>query len=665
MKKNLMRAALSLLASALLTLSFPACEAQASYVNTNLNTYVHDATEMQIGYAGQDMQFRVRVGYNNVNGMYNPKTDYISDVIVRLSNDQNYLRQDDDPGSGGESTKNPYDKEEEGDLYDAWRDGRKAGIDRVYGGNLTYPIDSGRYPFEINASTFAEETRFERLEVGQYEEVVFHVKVRADTPEGYFGIPVSFYYNVPPNFYPEYKTPMKVEYINVFIKKAGDVSAPSTLSSDGAFVVGEGQSTPAGTAPNVMEYGVAFRNRQQYPLYEVNVHIEPKLAEGYQLQPTARAKSSAVSGYPFHINDGNYDRIFSAVQPDETVTAAYSMAIMANAASGFYPLSYAVSYKLTPDAPLTYTEHYMSYVRIMNPSMEDDSDDLGEFNQNDREKARLIVDSFRTEPEKVFAGKPFELILNLKNASSTISASNILVSFESEKADNSSVFTAEGGANSLVINSLKSGDVKELRMRFDVRPGVDPRSYAITLNEKYDSPDFKNAEEKITLDIPVNQVARLSVSNFELLPEAITVGGESNVMFNVNNTGKVMLYNVEAVFEADSVRKTSAYLGNIKPGETGNVDVMLAGVAPTADDGTIPIHINYEDVNGNVFTEEQSCMLYVSDVPDMEDIPVPEEPAPAEKPFGRVLPLLGLAAAAAAGVIVWRKRKKKDPEENA
>ena len=42
------------------------------------------------------------------------------------------------------------------------------------------------------------------------------------------------------------------------------------------------------------------------------------------------------------------------------------------------------------------------------------------------------------------------------------------------------------------------------------------------------------------------------------MPDAISVGEESNVMFSINNTGKVMLYNVNAVFEADSIQKMSA-----------------------------------------------------------------------------------------------------------
>ena len=79
------------------------------------------------------------------------------------------------------------------------------------------------------------------------------------------------------------------------------------------------------------------------------------------------------------------------------------------------------------------------------------------------------------------------------------------------------------------------------------------------------------------------------------MPDAISVGEESNVMFSINNTGKVMLYNVNAVFEADSIQKNEAYVGNIEPGKSGNVDTMINGIAPTMDDGKVKLSITYED----------------------------------------------------------------------
>lgn len=656
--------ALELVLSLLLFFMIPPHLAHASYVNTNLNTFVHDANEVQIGYPGQDMNLSFRVGYNNTSGMKNPKTAEIQNVIVRLSNDQNYLKQDKDPDQNTTDQKNPYDKDEENELYDAWRAGQKSGIDKAYGGNSAFTVDAGNYPFEINATTFTEENRFASLKAGEYKTATLHVKVRADAKEGYYGVPVAFYYALPGSNTADFRGPMQVEFINVYIKAAGEVANPASATNDKSFAVGEGESTPVGSAPGVMNYSVKFRNQLSVPLYRVQIHMNTTLADGASLQATAQNKSQATTGFPFNLNDANYDRNFEKVQPNETLSADYSMAIMQNAANGYYPLSYTVSYKLTPDATVSYQETYVSYVRINNPSMVEqppaEDNKQGDFNPNDRQKARIILDGYRTEPEKVFAGQPFTLVLSVKNASGDIPASNILLSAESEKADNSSVFSTEAGSNSFVINSLKAGEAKELRLNLEASAGVDPRSYTITLNEKFDSPAFKNAEDKLTLDIPVFQVARYSISTPELSPDSIAVGKESNVMFNLNNTGRVMLYNVQVIFEADSIKKTSAYLGNIKSGDSGSVDAMLTGVAPTADDGSIKMTIQYEDVNGNVTSEEQNLTLTVTEpAPDMPETDADSEKKPEKKrsPIPFLLPPL-VAAAAGTGFYKFRKKKR-------
>ena len=657
--------ALEIALSLLLFFLIPPRLAHASYVNTNLNTFVHDANEVQVGYPGQDMNLRFRVGYNNTSGMKNPKTAAIQNVIVRLSNDQNYLKQDKDPDQNTTDQKNPYDKEDESDLYNAWRAGQKSGIDKAYGGNSAFTVDGGNYPFEINATTFTEENRFASLKAGEYKTVTLHVTVRADAKEGYYGVPVAFYYALPGSNTADFRGPMQVEFINVYIKAAGEVANPSTATGDKTFVLGEGQETPVGTAPGIINYSLKFRNQRKVPVYRVQVHMNTALADGASLQATAQNKSQASTGFPFNLNDANYDRNFESAQPDEVLNADYSMAIMQNAANGYYPLSYTVSYKLTPDATVSYQETYVSYVRINNPSMVEQppaaDNKQGDFNPNDRQKARIILDGYRTEPEKVFAGQPFTLVLSVKNASGDIPASNILLSAESEKVDNSSVFSTEAGSNSFVINSLKAGEAKELRLNLEASAGVDPRSYTITLNEKFDSPAFKNAEDKLTLDIPVFQVARYSISTPELSPDSIEIGKESNVMFNLNNTGRVMLYNVQVNFEGDAIKKTSAYLGNIKSGDSGSVDAMLSGAAASSEENNIKMTIQYEDVNGNVTKEEKTLTLTVTEpAPDMPETDADSEKKPEKK--RSPIPLFGIPigiATAALGIYKMRKDKRK------
>lgn len=82
-----------------------------------------------------------------------------------------------------------------------------------------------------------------------------------------------------------------------------------------------------------------------------------------------------------------------------------------------------------------------------------------------------------------------------------------------------------------------------------------------------------------------------------------------------------MLYNVTAIFEGDSIQKTEAYVGNIEPGKSGNVDTMISGVAATADDGKISLTITYEDENGVVTPMEKEIQLFVTEpVDDMDSM---------------------------------------------
>ncbi|MDO5418035.1 MAG: CARDB domain-containing protein [Lachnospiraceae bacterium] len=546
-----------------------------------------------------------------------------------------------------------------------------------------------RFPFEINESTFKPK-KLGNLNEGSTKTVTLSARVRRDMAEGYYCIPIAVYIGGPENT-------AEVDYINVWIGGAGSGTGTDDeeeSTEDVAFVLGEGQSTPYGTYPNVMNFGINMRNKSLMPAYDVTVSM---------------VLSRSDDEFPFKINDGNYDRHFDVIESGQTVQLPYSMAIRENSYTGYYPLKFKITYRESMDGDQKVAEgpgavihsgstggsqnqstdttvqskEYEFYVHITSKEKEDS---LGDFNENDRTKARIIVEGFQTIPEKIMAGEEFEMVLRMKNASTQVAASNILFTLEPEKVDNTSVFSTESGSSSIVVNSLGAGESTELRMKFLAKAGIDQRSYSLTIKEKYDSPEFKNAEESVVVDVPIYQKARFSTSTFEVMPESIEVGGETNIMFGVNNTGRIQLYNVNARFEADSIKTTEAYVGNIKPGETGNVDIMVTGEAPTADDGKIKVIISYEDENGEVTETEKELNLFVTepmmmdegmmgDMSGMEGMEGMEADAPAgiagwmADPVKKKILIAGgvvLVAAAAAGTVLFvkhRKKKKAQKEE--
>lgn len=513
-------------------------------------------------------------------------------------------------------------------------------------GNGDYTVDY--YPFEIMETTFVAKS-VGNINKGNVKSVTLSATVRRDAQQGYYSVPILM----------EWDGGSDTDYINIWIST--DSSSNSDDEEDkkegNYFVLGENQATPRGIYPNVMDYTVNFRNKRQTTAQDVTVSMQ---------------LSEDDTKFPFEINDGNYDRTFERVQAGETVSAPYSMAIRKDSYTGYYPIKYTITFRLSSEGDL-HTEEGTFYVHI---TSKDREDDLGDFDANDRTRARLIVDSYHTIPEQIFAGDEFELVLNMKNASTTVPASNILFNLESEKVSDSAVFTTESGSSSMVVNALGAGQSTELRAKFTARPGVDQRSYAITIKEKYDSPEFKNAEESIVVDIPVKQYAKLSTSTIDVMPDSMSVGSESNVMFGINNTGKVILYNVNVTFESDSIKTTDAYVGNIKPGETGNVDVMLTGIAPTMDDGTVRISIAYEDENGTAAepVEKELTLFVTEEMDDSFDMGMDMEAGAMdvqeEVSFWskyKILIIAGAvtaAAVAAAAVMVIKKKRKAAKEED-
>lgn len=499
------------------------------------------------------------------------------------------------------------------------------------------------FPFELTSET-TDRKHVGKITKGKKKNITISARVRRDVPEGYYGIPV---------YLADDKESGRgvQEYINVYIQKSAttDSSSESEAVKDVDFTIGEGQSTPRGKYPDVLNFSLNMANTGKLTAFDVTAHM-------------VMDKDSTV--FPFEINDANYDRHFDKIESGGMANLDYSFAIQKNTYTGYYPIKLEITYRESTEGELKKAEEQF-FVHIDNKDKDETTTSAKEFNPNDRTKARIVVDSYRTEPKDVFAGETFDLFITMKNASASVPASNILFTLESEKVSDSAVFSMEEGSSSHAVNSLPANQTTELKLKMTARAGVDQRSYSITINEQYDSPEFKNATDKVTVDIPVKQMARMNVGSFDINPDTINVGDDSNVTFQINNTGKVILYNLMAKFSADSIKENEAYVGNIKPGESGNVDVNLTGKEVTTDDGKINLTISYEDENGNIKEETRDFILNVTKATEEEtDITGPDISDNKDKHFN-IVPFIiaGATVAAVVILIIVVKRLKHKKEQ--
>ena len=507
------------------------------------------------------------------------------------------------------------------------------------------------YPFEVTDS-LNRHYKVGHVNKKAKKTVNLNVNVKKGLEEGYY--PILIYISKRA----QGEDGMSSEYAKTIMawietkKTTGTSETNEDNSEPVAFALGENQPTPSANYSEVMNFDVNVRNTGYKTAYDVRVDMD---------------LSEDITKFPFEINDGNYDRQMGNMNPDQTVAVPFSMAVREKAKSGYYPIKFKIRYRENENGNFAAPIEDTFYVRVYG---KDEGDSLdSEAGENERTKARIIVDSFETDPAEIYAGQDFTLKVRMKNASNSIAASNILFTFESETVSDSPVFTTVNGSNSVVVNSLAPGASDTLTIKFSSSPTAEQRSYTITINEQYDSPEFKNAKEAVKIAVGLKQEARLNTGTIEVMPDAISVGEESNVMFSINNTGKVMLYNVNAVFEADSIQKNEAYVGNIAPGKSGNVDTMINGIAPTMDDGKVKLSITYEDENGKVSTVEKEIQLMVNEDQSMDESNVDDtwnsddvqpEPSTTDKLKHLAIPvgIVGVVLAAVILVVIRRKKKK-------
>lgn len=498
------------------------------------------------------------------------------------------------------------------------------------------------FPFETN------ESLLEWKNIGDVRDeksVTISARLRRDLTEGYYQVPL---YIAADNVH------RVMVYFYIWVSPASSTDKDDEeTDQDFEFTMGENQDTPYGIYPSVVNFFVNLRNSGLKKAYDVRMNMQ---------------LSEDITKFPFEISVANYDYRLGDMEVDQVLQVPYSMAIREDVKSGYYPIKFNIQYREDSTADLSEPIEKTFYVRIKGT----DEDELdADANENERTKARIIVDSYETIPETVFAGQAFTLKVRMKNASSAIEASNIMLTFTPEEVESSPVFTTKNGSSSTVINSLAPGQSQEVVMDFEPGATVAQRSYAMTIKEDYDSPEFKNAKEEVKISIPVKQVARFNTGTIDIMPESIEVGGESNVMFDINNTGKVLLYNVMARFEADSIDTAEAYVGNIEPGKTGSVDALLKGTTPTVDDGKVKIIISYEDENGLVTETEKEMMLTVTEPMPVDFLATDADSmaADAESAGGGKLKwiliaaLVILAGGGAAAFVHVRKKKKQAAEE--
>lgn len=389
--------------------------------------------------------------------------------------------------------------------------------------------------------------------------------------------------------------------------------------------------------------------------------------------------STLVTEWPFEPDTTNYLQTEPFIPGCQTKEAAmanrreftFQFKTRSDVMTGYYPLKFRISYTkagVRSEEPAELTV----YVKTVGKP------GSGIIGGNGQEasgsKPRIVVTGFETNPADVYAGETFTLTIHVQNTAKDTAVTNVLFDMQAaqegeDKTNTYSAFLPTSGSSSVYMDQIAPNTSADIVIEMTAKADLAQKPYVLDVNMKYDAGTVFDLTDKASVSIPILQESRFDTSIPEVVPSDIEVGSQSNVMFSIYNTGKTTLYNVQVKFIADSIDEASAFVGNLQSGNTGNVDVMLTGSAPTMDDGTVKLEISYEDEAGNVTTAEKTITLFVNEsmMDDMmmgddmmgDDMMMEGEGGGKPKTGLIVGISVGVIAVVAAGLTVFVKLRKK------
>ncbi len=449
-----------------------------------------------------------------------------------------------------------------------------------------------------------------------------------------------------------------------------DDEDPGPSSTSEFLSLSDTYQTPTVTYGETVLIALPVVNYSSVPLKDVIVKPRiSNLVSEWPFEPNSAGATKAIKSFPAYDNKKNMEEVRQDL--------GFVFVVRSDVKSGYYKLEFDATYTrdgMVEKALLT------TYVKAVGKPESGTLDGDAEGDDEQSSKPRIIVTGFETNPGQVYAGSTFTITIHVQNTSKTAPVTNVLFDMQAkeEGKDEDSKFAAflpTSGSSSVYVDAIAPGASKDLVIEMSAKSDLAQKPYVLDVNMKYDAKDAVDLTDTASVSIPILQEQRCETGDAEVMPSDITVGGQTNIMFDVYNTGKTTLYNVWVKFEGDSITGGDSFLGTIASGATGSVDAMVTGAAATMDDGKIKAMISYENESGVVTTIEKELELFVSEEM-MEDFSDPmfgmegemgmeelEGSGGAEKFILPVVLVVIVLIAAAVVFLRIRKKKKKEQEE--
>lgn len=369
--------------------------------------------------------------------------------------------------------------------------------------------------------------------------------------------------------------------------------------------------------------------------------------------------STSLESFPFVIEEIDYTQsCYGTLYPNYIVEFVYNLKLSKEATNGVKQVDFKVSYRDGTNAIKECTVSVFVTVKNGMAGTATDPDALVSM-------PKLIIESFATSVDRIYAGDEFDITLNLKNTSSEEAIQNLQLRITDP---NNVVLPANSGSNTIYIDKIAKGETKTVTMTLQTPSDAEARTYTMNVEFSYEGSSSKHTyTPSETLTLSISQHIRTKLDTLTIYDDA-WVGQGVSMSFALYNLGRSSVYNCMVTVEGEGLAMEENYFGgNIPGGSQMRADFVV--IPSIGGDIAGKVIITYEDVFGETITEELPFNLFVNEEQPYDpafDPIVPDTP----EDTGGAFPwwawvIIGAAVIGAVSVliVVLRKRRERRLED--
>lgn len=369
--------------------------------------------------------------------------------------------------------------------------------------------------------------------------------------------------------------------------------------------------------------------------------------------------STSLESFPFVIEEIDYTQsCYGTLYPNYIVEFVYNLKLSKEATNGVKQVDFKVSYRDGTNAIKECTVSVFVTVKNGMAGTATDPDALVSM-------PKLIIESFATSVDRIYAGDEFDITLNLKNTSSEEAIQNLQLRITDP---NNVVLPANSGSNTIYIDKIAKGETKTVTMTLQTPSDAEAKTYTMNVEFSYEGSSSKHTyTPSETLTLSISQHIRTKLDALTIYDDA-WVGQGVSMSFALYNLGRSSIYNCMVTVEGEGLAMEENYFGgNIPGGSQMRADFVV--IPSIGGDIAGKVIITYEDVFGETITEELPFNLFVNEEQPYDpafDPIVPDTP----EDTGGAFPwwawvIIGAAVIGAVSVliVVLRKRRERRLED--